>query len=107
MSSTMTVPITISPEARAFVEQSGQREELNLMIDRANCIVPGLTAIDVALDGATADMPAGVILWTYRDDFGTDDDPTQRSWIEWMAATFPSEVCQNFVLLPIYRTNGR
>ena len=52
-------------------------------------------------------MPARLILWTYRDDFGTDDDPTQRNWIEWMAATFPPEVCQNFVLLPIYSTNGR
>jgi hypothetical protein len=107
MSTTMTVPVTIAPEARAFIEHLGQREELDLMIDRMKHIVPGLTAIDVALDEATDDMPAGVILWTYRDDFGTDDDPTQRRWIAWMAATFPPEVCQNFVLLPVYRANGR
>ena len=48
-----------------------------------------------------------VILWTHRDDIGTDDDPTQQNWIEWMAATFPPDVCQNFVLLPVYRANGR
>ena len=48
-------------------------------------------------------MPSGVILWTHRDDIGTEEDPTQRRWIEWMAATFPPEVCQNFVLLPVYR----
>jgi hypothetical protein len=77
------------------------------MIDRAKRIVPGLTAIDVALDEATADIPAGVILWTHRDDVGTDDDPTQRSWIEWTAATFSPEVRENFVLLPVYRANGR
>ncbi len=77
------------------------------MIDRAKRIVPSLTAIDVALDEATADLPAGVIIWTHRDDAGTDDDPTQRSWIEWMAATFPPEVCENFVLLPVYCANGR
>jgi hypothetical protein len=107
MSMTMTVPVTIAPEARAFVEQLGQREDLDLMIDRAKHVVPGLTAIEVALDEATVEMPAGVILWTHRDDIGADDDPTQRRWIEWMAATFRPEVCQNFVLLPIYRTNGR
>ena len=107
MSTTMTVPVTIAPEARAFVEQLSQREDLDLMIDTAKHVVPGLTAIEVVLDEATAEMPAGVILWTHRDDIETEDDPTQRRWIEWMAATFRPEVCQNFVLLPIYRTNGR
>ena len=52
-------------------------------------------------------LAPGVILWTHRDDIGPDDDPTQQNRIEWMAATFPPEVCQNFVLLPVYRANGR
>ena len=43
----------------------------------------------------------------HRDDIGTDDDPIQRSCLQWMAATFPPDVCQNFVRLPIYRMNGR
>jgi hypothetical protein len=107
MSTTMIVPVTIAADALAFVDGLGQREEFELMIDRAKHFVPGLSSIEVALDEATDDMPPGVILWTHRDDIGTDDDPTQRSWIEWMAATFPPEVCQNFVLLPVYRANGR
>ena len=107
MSTTMTVPVTIAPDALAFVDRLGQRQEFELMIDRAKHVVPGLSSIEVALDEATDDMPPGVILWTHRDDIGTDDDPTQRSWIEWMAATFPPEVCENFVLLPVYRANGR
>ncbi len=107
MSTTMTVPVAIAPDALAFVDRLGQRQEIELMIDRAKQVVPGLAAIDVALDEATDEMPAGVILWTHRDDIGPDNDPTQRSWREWMAATFPPEVCQNFVLLPVYRANGR
>ena len=107
MSTTMTVPVTIAPAAPAFVERLGQRQEFELMIDRAKHVVPGLASIEVALDEATDDMPPGVILWTHREDIGTGDDPTQRSWMEWMAATFPPEVCQNFVLLPVYRTDGR
>jgi hypothetical protein len=107
MSTALTVPVTIAPEALAFVDRLGQRHEFELMIDRAKHVVPGLAAIEVALDVATEDIPPGVILWTHRDDVGTDNDPTQRSWMEWMAATFPPEVCQNFVLLPVYRANGR
>jgi len=103
----MTIPVTIAPEAGAFVDRLGQRQEFELMIDRAKHVVPGLTAIEVALDDATDEMPPGVVLWTHRDDIGSENDPTQRSWIDWMAATFPPEVCQNFVLLPVYRADGR
>jgi len=107
MSTTMTVPVMIAPEALAFVDRLGQRHEFELMIDRAKQVVPGLAAIEVALDEATEEMPPGVILWTHRDDIGPDNDPTQRGWMEWMATTFPPEVCQNFVLLPVYRADGR
>jgi hypothetical protein len=69
--------------------------------------VPSLSAIEVTLDERADDVPAGVIFWTHREDVRADDDPTQRSQIEWMAATFPPEVCPNFVLLPAYRANGR
>ena len=62
MSTAKTVPVIISPEALAFVEQFSQREELGLNIDRAKRIVPGLSAIDLALDEATAGILAGVIL---------------------------------------------
>jgi hypothetical protein len=105
--STAAVPVTIAPEVRAFVDRLGQRQEFELMIERAKHVVPGVVSIEVALDEATGDVPSGVILWTHRDDVGMDDDPTQRSWIEWMRATFPPEVCENFVLLPVYRANGR
>jgi hypothetical protein len=73
------VPLFIAPEALAFVDRLGQRQEFELMINRAKDVVPGLASIEVALDEATDDMPPGVIPWTHRDDIGTDDDPTQRS----------------------------
>ena len=107
MSTAMTVPVTIAPDALAFVDQLGRRQEFERMIDRAKNVVPGLASIEVALDEATDDLPPGVILWTHRDDIGSDNDPTQQRWIEWMAATFPPEVCENFVLLPVYPTNER
>ena len=53
MSTTMTVPVTIAPEAGAFIDHVGQRREFELMIDRAKQVVPGLIAIEVALGEAT------------------------------------------------------
>jgi hypothetical protein len=107
MSTTMTVPVTIAPEARKFIDMVSQHEAFELMLDRAKLVVPGLTAIEVALGEATDGIPPGVIFWTHRGDIVLDTDPTQQNWIEWIAATFPPEVCQNFVLLPVYCANGR
>lgn len=107
MSTVVTISVTIAPEARAFIDMVGQSEEFELMIERAKHVVPGLTAIEVELGEAVDGIPPGVIFWTQRDDIGPDHDPTQQDWIAWMAATFPPEVCQNFVLLPVYRSNGR
>ena len=107
LSATTAVPVAIAPEALAFVDRLGQRREFELMIERVKHFVPGLSSIEVALDEMPDDMPPGVILWTHRDDIGTDNDPTQRRWIEWMGPTFPLEVCEDFVLLPVYGTNGR
>jgi hypothetical protein len=79
MATTITVLVTITPDALEFVERLGQREEFERMIDGAKHVLPRLMSIEIALDEATDDMPAGVILWTYFEDIGTDDDPTQRS----------------------------
>jgi hypothetical protein len=101
------VPVTISPEARAFIDRLGQREEFEAMIDRARHDVPGLRSIEVVLDEATEEIPQGVMRWTHRDDIGPGNDPTHRNWIDWMAATFPPDICQNFTLLPVYHDKGR
>jgi hypothetical protein len=107
MSTPTMVPVTISPEARTFVDQIGQRDEFEKMIDWARHIVPGLRSIEVVLDEATEEMPPGVVLWTHREDIGPGDDLTHRNWIDWMAATFPANVCQNFTLLSVYHDRGR
>jgi hypothetical protein len=72
----------ISPEARAFIDRLGQREQFETMIDRARYVVPGLRSIEVVLDEATEEIPAGVALWAHRDDIGPGNDPTSRNWID-------------------------
>ncbi len=77
------------------------------MVERAEEVVPGLRSIDVVLDDATEAMPSGVVLWGHRDGVGPGSDPTHRDGIDWMAATFPPDVCQNFTLLSVYHDCGR
>jgi hypothetical protein len=89
MTSATTVPVTISPEARSFIEGLDQGEDLEKMIDRAARTVPRLRSIEVVLDEATAEMPARIVLWVHRDDVDPASDPTHRDWIGWMAATLP------------------
>jgi hypothetical protein len=83
------------------------RDETRPILGQARQIVPGLSSMEVALDEATEEMPPKVVLWAHRDDLGSDHDPTHRNWIDWMVATFPPEVCQNFTLLSVYHDHGR
>ena len=101
------VAVTISPEARSFIDQLGQREELEKMIAQARHVEPGLRSIEVALDESTEEIPRGLVLWTHRKDIEPGNDPTHRNWIDWMAATFPPDVCQNFTLFSVYHDDGR
>ena len=107
MCATALAPVTITAEAQAFIDQVGQRQEFETMIDRARHVVPGLRAIEVVLDEATDEMPPGVILWAHRDDIRPASDLTQQSWVDWLAATFPPDVCTNFILLPVYHDHER
>ena len=107
MSTATIAPVTISPDARSFVDRVGQTRELERMIDRARHVVSGLRSIEVVLDEATDEMPPGVVLWVHRGDIGPVSDPTHRDWIDWMIATFPPIVCQNFTLLSVYDDDGR
>jgi hypothetical protein len=107
MSMPATIPVTISPEARSFVDQLGQGGELETMLDRAKLTVPGLTSIEVVLDDVTAETPPGVVLWVHREDVGAEADRTHQDWIDWIAETFPPNVCQNFTLLSVYSDHGR
>jgi hypothetical protein len=77
------------------------------IIDRTRSVAPGLRSIEVRLDEATEELPAGVVPWVYRDAVGTEDDPTYRHRIDWMIWTFPPETCCYFTLLSVYHDHDR
>jgi hypothetical protein len=104
---TTTIPVTVTPEAAAFIAAVGQQREFEAMLDHAKQTVSGLRAIEVILDDTPETGPPGAILWAHRDVPGSLDDSTDRRWGDWKIETFPPEVCQNFVLLTIYHPDGR
>jgi hypothetical protein len=107
MSTVATVPVMITPAARSFIDGHTQSEQFDRMLEWARQMVPGLTSIEIVLDDGTDEMPPAVVIWTHRDHIAPGDDPTLRNWIDWLAATFPAEICENFTLLSIYHDHVR
>lgn len=107
MATSILIPVAMTPEARVFIDRHGQRAPFEAMIDRARRVVSGLRSIEVVLDEATEEIPAGVVLWAHRDDVGAGDDPTHRDWIDWMIATFPPDTCRDFSLVSVYHDDDR
>lgn len=107
MATTTAIPITVTPEAAAFIAAAGQQREFEAMLEHTQQVVPGLRSIEVKLDETPETGPPGVVLWAHRDDPGPGDDAAERRWWGWQIETFPPEVCQNFILLTIDHTDGR
>jgi hypothetical protein len=107
MATTAAIPVTVSPEAEAFIAEVGQQREFEILLEHTKQVVADLRAIEVTLDDTPETGPPGVILWAHRTEPWKGDDPTDRNWGEWFVQTFPPEVCQNFVILSIYPPDGR
>jgi len=107
MATTATIPITISPEAAAFIAGLGLQDEFDAMLDHTRRAVADLRAIEVTLDETPETGPPGVIIDAHRGEPWVGDDPTNRNWGRWLVETFPPEVCQHFVLLSLWPADGR
>ena len=116
---TEAVPITITPEAEAFIDEVGQRREFEAMLEHIRQTFPGLRSFEVELHDFPETGPPGITIWVHRDDprlartppgepLGPwEDDPTDRQYRYWKVTTFPPEVCVNFATLSAYHSDGR
>jgi hypothetical protein len=102
MTRTTTVPLTVTPEAAAYVTELGMQREFEQMLEHTRQTVPGLRSIRVTLEfnPETDDAP-GVVIWSNMDDRGLAYDPTESTWGRWKIETFPPEVCIRFVMLTV------
>jgi hypothetical protein len=97
--STDTIPITIHPDAEAFVAELGLQGPFRRMVEHMRHHVPELRSIEVTL-AEPYDLGGGprVIIEALRSYPGKEYDPTHRQLIRWQVDTFPPEVFQHFCL---------
>jgi hypothetical protein len=99
----INVPVTITPEAAARVDELGMREQLEQMVGHAVQAIPQLVRIDIETYWRADDpSPDGVLIQ------GTTTIPWQEG-VEigqaigrWKVRTFPPEVCEHFLITLLY-----
>jgi hypothetical protein len=99
----VTVPITITDEAKDYVAELGMQEPFQRMLDHALVSIPGLRELRVSVQPAY-DVGMPCILFEALKAFPGLDDPTEGNWGRWRTSEFPPEVYQHFVLLVVYGT---
>ena len=99
----VTVPITITDEAKDYVAELGMQEPFQRMLDHAVETISALRELRVSVQPAY-DLGAPCVLLDAvtpppRSGYY---DTTEDEWGRWRVTTFPPEVFQHFVLLVVY-----
>jgi hypothetical protein len=103
MTTPTTVPLTITPDAAAYIAELGLQAQFEEMLEHARQTIPGMHSLDVELQPAyDMEFPCILILPTV-DEPGVEYDPTEMKYATWKRESFPYEVSQHFTLLLIYR----
>jgi hypothetical protein len=98
MSTSATIPVTVTPEAAARLAELGMHAEVDRMIDFARQNLPGIMSIEVVLNVRyDEDSPNGVAIEVYsnRPWDSAEFDLADKALRRWMITTFPPEVLQH------------
>ena len=102
MSSNTTVPVTITPEATAYVAELGMQREFEEMLAHALQFFPDLRSIQVELEPAyDGDMPC-VVFVPILNQRNAENQQLDLDWIGWKNNTFPMQIAMNFSMLAGY-----
>ena len=99
MSSTISVPVKITPEADAFIDEAGKRKTYERLLEQLPRHYSRVRSIAVVLEPASCDgYPAQIIFEVALED-PTPDASEDIKWHEWVIAHFPPEESSHFVVL--------
>ncbi len=104
MALSLQVPIHVSPEAEAYVEELGLGRELDLMLEHTRSVVPGVRSVAVTLDINREGGDDIVLIWAEIKDPGPDvarmaDERPEVRWDEWVIDTFSPDVHRHFCMM--------
>lgn len=99
MSATTTIPVTITPDAQARVEELGRQAEFAEMIERVRTTVPGLVAIEVERYIRYDDSsPPGVAITGRTTMDWKDSLAVLQALDRWFIQRFEAEVRVEFLI---------
>lgn len=89
---TTTVPVTITPEAEALVDELGYRSDLERIVDHARQTIPGLDAIEVTREDLV-DEPGypRVVITAWKPGSWSPADRTRDEFGSWYIREIPGE----------------
>lgn len=102
---TIAIPITIDPEAAAFLAEVGQDRELERMIAQVKATIPHLRNIHIALHDFPETGPPGLTIEAHRDPYPGPSDRAGMGFDRWQVENFPPQVLQNFSLMTVHHTH--
>lgn len=100
MSTSTDVPLTLTPEAEARIQELGMRKEMEQMIAHVREVVPGLAAIEVTIAECydTRDE-TGVSIEAYSDRVYEPGSTLSWDLTRWAVETFPPQVLEHLCIL--------
>ena len=106
MAAPVTVPVEVTPDATARIEELGMRREFEKMIEYTKKAVDDLQSIDVTVyDDPYEPGEPRMVIRAWREGCGTVDDPSRSSWVDWYVKTFAPDVRRWFSFEIDYGTN--
>ena len=107
MPTVATIPVTIEPEAAAFIDEVGQRRELEAILEHAKLTIPYLRELVVTLHDFPETGSLNLVIDAHRDPLPRSWDMADHDFAGWMIENYPSEVLQNMVLMSVYHNHAR
>lgn len=106
MTAPATIPVEVSPEAAARIEELGMSKEFEAMIEHTKQTVAGLHTIQAGLYGDPYEPgEPRIVITAWKDGPGTVDDRTRGAWVDWYVETFSPNACRWFSFQVDYRTD--
>jgi hypothetical protein len=100
----VNVPVTITPEAAARVDELGMRAQLEQMVGHAVQSIPQLVRIDIETFWRADDpSPDGVAVRGTTTISWQEGVKIGQAIRRWMVRTFPPEVCEHFLITLLYQ----
>ncbi len=106
MPTVATIPVTIQPDAAAFLAEIGMERELAMILEHAKATIPHLRALDVVLHDFPETGPPGLTIDAHRDPLPEGHDRADSVFGRWMVETFHPDVLVIFCLMSFYHAEG-